>query len=77
MKQKGGELFKAGKYEEALQSYEKAFELYKSTTLLNNISTCYLKLDQFEKALEKATEALDFGREHSASFQEIAKALAK
>lgn len=48
--------------------YEQAFETFKSVVYLNNISTAYLKLENYEKALEKATEAINFGRDHSASF---------
>lgn len=48
-------------------------------TYLNNISTAYIKMEKYQEAYDKACEAYTYGKEHpgSATFQEMAKSLAK
>lgn len=70
MKLAGNELFKEKKFDEAIKKYEDAFHKFKNITYLNNISTCLIKMEKYQEALEKAEEAEAYGREHigSASF---------
>lgn len=59
--------------------YQEAFDTFQSVTYLNNISTAYIKMEKYQEAYDKAEEAYKYGKEHpgSASFQEMAKSLAK
>lgn len=79
LKEEGNDLFKAKKYDEAIEKYEAAFAKHKSILFLNNISTALLKMDKIDEAEKKALEAYDYGRENpgTASFEELGKALTK
>lgn len=79
LKAEGNELFKQSKFEEAIVKYEEAFGIHKNIVYLNNVATALLKLERYEESMKKADEAYQYGKDNSgtASFQEMAKALAK
>ena len=43
--------YKLGRFEEALKSYTRAFELYEAPALLFNIGQCHKNLQQFDRAV--------------------------
>jgi tetratricopeptide (TPR) repeat protein len=58
-------IFTAGNYEGAIQSYEKALAVcpnyleYDIAVLRSNIAACHLKLEEWKQAVESATKALE------------------
>ena len=61
MRMKGNELFKRGCYNDALKMYSDAVDISKNTAffdvrLLSNRASVYLKLEQYEAALQDASE---------------------
>ncbi|MBD3413116.1 MAG: tetratricopeptide repeat protein [Candidatus Aminicenantes bacterium] len=49
----GNELFDAGKYEQAVQSYQKLLEENPELYIINqNIGNCYFQMEQYDKAIE-------------------------
>ncbi|KAM4746849.1 protein unc-45 homolog A [Rhinophrynus dorsalis] len=63
LKEEGNKYFKAGDYGEALSCYTKAISLSKDRTVMavlhRNRAACYLKLDDYQKAEEDASKAID------------------
>jgi|SRR5271156_125882 len=72
-KNKGNAAYKARNFDEAIAHYEKAWELYKDITYLNNLSAAYFEKGDYEKSIEEAQKAVDEGREIRADFKVIAK----
>ena len=72
-KAKGNAAYKARQFEEAIVHYEKAWELYKDITYLNNLSAAYFEKGDYEKSIESAKKAVEEGREIRADFKLITK----
>lgn len=72
-KTKGNAAYKARNFDEAITHYQKAWELYKDITYLNNLSAAYFEKGDYEKSVEEAQKAVDEGREIRADFKLIAK----
>ncbi|CCD25599.1 protein channel TOM70 NDAI_0F02810 [Naumovozyma dairenensis CBS 421] len=58
LKDKGNELFKTSKFEDAIKYYHYALKLKDDPIYYSNISACYASLLQYEKVIEYATKAL-------------------
>lgn len=65
-KEDGNEQFRSGKYEEAIRAYSVGIDKdrYGPVThlLFSNRAMCWLKLQEFDKAVEDATSSLDLNR---------------
>jgi stress-induced-phosphoprotein 1 len=72
-KAKGNEAYKARSFDAAISHYEKAWELYKDITYLNNLSAAYFEKGDYQKSIEEAQKAVEEGREIRADFKLIAK----
>ena len=72
-KNKGNTAYKARNFGEAIAHYEKAWELFKDITYLNNLSAAYYEKGDYEKSIAEAQKAVDEGREIHADFKLIAK----
>jgi len=78
LKDAGNAAYKAKKFEEALENYEKAFEKDKTNmSILSNIAAVYLEQGKYNECIAKCEEAVDVGRENRADFKLIAKALSR
>jgi stress-induced-phosphoprotein 1 len=70
---KGNAAYKARSFDEAIAHYEKAWEMYKDITYLNNLSAAYFKEGDYQKSIAEAQRAVDEGRELHSDFKLIAK----
>lgn len=57
------ERYRAGRYREALESLQRAHELYPSRTLVFNMGRCYFRLNEWEPALTHFERTLERGDE--------------
>jgi stress-induced-phosphoprotein 1 len=69
----GNAAYKARNFDGAIAHYEKAWELYKDITYLNNLSAAYFEKGEYEQSIIEAQKAVDEGREMRADFKIIAK----
>ncbi|XP_041352720.1 stress-induced-phosphoprotein 1-like [Gigantopelta aegis] len=77
-KEKGNAAYKKKNFEEALQCYNRAFELDPTNiTLLTNKAAVYFEQGEYDKCIEECEKAVEFGREQRSDFKLIAKALAR
>ena len=72
-KNRGNAAYKARNFDEAIAHYEKAWELHKDITYLNNLSAAYFEKGDYEKSIAEAQKAVEEGREIRADFKLIAK----
>jgi stress-induced-phosphoprotein 1 len=75
-KNKGNAAYKARSFDEAIAHYQKAWDLYKDITYLNNLSAAYFEKGDYDKSIAEATRAVEEGREIHADFKLIAKSVA-
>jgi len=74
----GNELYKAKKFDEAIEHYNKAVELDNTDmTYLNNKAAVYLEKGDYDECIKQCQQAIDVGRENRADFKLIAKALSR
>lgn len=74
----GNEFYKQKKFDEAIEHYNKAFELDRSDmTFLNNKAAVYFEKGDFDECIKQCNTAIDVGRENRADFKLIAKALSR
>lgn len=76
-KAEGNKLYKARKFDEAIQHYNKAWELYKDITYLNNRAAAEYEKADYETAIATLTNAVEQGRELRADYKVIAKSFAR
>lgn len=69
----GNDLYKKRQFDEAIEHYEKAWELNKDVTYLNNIGAAKFEKGDYEGAIEICQKAVTEGRELRADFKTIAK----
>lgn len=74
----GNELYKAKKFDEALEHYNKAIELDATDmTFLNNKAAVFYEMEKYDDCIKQCNLAIDIGRENRADFKLIAKALSR
>ncbi|KAI9680980.1 MAG: Hsp90 cochaperone [Trizodia sp. TS-e1964] len=73
----GTENYKKRNFDEAIAHYEKAWELHKDITYLNNIGAAKFEKADYEGAIEACKKAVEEGREVFADWKLIAKAFGR
>lgn len=74
----GNDFYKAKKFDEAIEHYDKAIELDKTDmTYLNNKAAVYLEKGDYDECIKQCQLAIDVGRENRANFKLIAKAFSR
>lgn len=76
-KAEGNKFYKARKFDEAIEHYNKAWELHKDITYLNNRAAAEYEKGDYETAIATLTIAVDEGREMRADYKVIAKSFAR
>jgi stress-induced-phosphoprotein 1 len=65
--------YKSRNFDQAISHYQKAWELYKDITYLNNLSAAYFEKGDYETSIKEAQKAVEEGREIHSDFKLIAK----
>lgn len=73
----GTENYKKRKFDEAIEHYKKAWEIYQDITYLNNLGAAYFEKGDYDKCIESCQKAVDKGRMIYADFKLIAKSYAR
>ena len=76
-KEKGNKLYKEHKFDEAIEMYNKAWDLHKDITYLNNRAAAEFEKGEYETAIKTLEEAVEQGRHLRADYKLIAKAFAR
>eukprot|EP00879_Flechtneria_rotunda_P009158 GHRR01009588.1.p1 GENE.GHRR01009588.1~~GHRR01009588.1.p1 ORF type:complete len:493 (+),score=199.13 GHRR01009588.1:1014-2492(+) len=77
-KAKGNELYKSRKFDEAIDAYTKALELYdKDVSFVTNRAAVHYEKGEYEAAITDCDMAVDKARELRADYSLIARALAR
>jgi len=76
-KAEGNTLYKQRKFDEAIAAYNKAWDLHKDITYLNNRSAAEFEKGDYETTIKTCEEAIEQGRELRADYKLIAKAFAR
>ncbi|KAE9970276.1 hypothetical protein BLS_004981 [Venturia inaequalis] len=69
--------YKKRNFDEAIEHYTKAWDLYKDIVYLNNLGAAYFEKGDYEKSIETCQKAVEEGREMLADFKLIAKAFGR
>lgn len=73
-KNRGNNHYKAKEFQEALVAYDEAIALDPTNALiLNNKAAVYIELGEIDVALETCQKAIELGRAHRCSYEDIAK----
>jgi stress-induced-phosphoprotein 1 len=72
-KKLGNEFYKKKQFDEAIEHYNKAWELNKDITYLNNIGAAKFEKGDYKGAIEVCQQAVSEGRELRADFKTVAK----
>lgn len=73
----GTEYYKKRQFDEAIEHYSKAWEVFHDITYLNNLGAAYFEKGDYDKCIEACTKAIDEGRQIYADFKLIAKSYAR
>ncbi|OAQ63033.1 heat shock protein [Pochonia chlamydosporia 170] len=73
----GTENYKKRKFDEAIEHYSKAWDIFQDITYLNNLGAAYFEKGDYDKCIEACTKAVDEGRTVYADFKLIAKSYAR
>jgi stress-induced-phosphoprotein 1 len=73
-KDRGNQLYKQKQFDEALAAYDEASRLDPtSPTYLNNKAAVFIEMGEIDRAIQQCNEAIELGRQHRVSYEEIAK----
>ncbi|KAJ5558034.1 hypothetical protein N7535_009524 [Penicillium sp. DV-2018c] len=73
----GNDFYKKKQFDEAIEHYNKAWEINKDITYLNNIGTAKFEKGDYQGAIETCQNAIEEGRELRADFKLMAKSYAR
>lgn len=73
----GNKAYKSRSFDEAINHYNKAYELHKDITYLTNKAAAHFEAGSYDLAIQACEEAIEQGREVRADFKIIAKAFAR
>lgn len=73
----GTENYKKRQFDEAIQHYSKAWEIFQDITYLNNLGAAHYEKGDYDKCIEACTKAIDEGRVIYADFKLMAKSYAR
>lgn len=76
-KAKGNALYKERKFDEAIEQYNKAWELHQDITYLNNRAAAEFEKQDYDAAIATCEKAVDEGRGMRADYKIIAKSFAR
>lgn len=76
-KSEGNKLYKARKFDEAIEQYQRAWDLHKDITYLNNRAAAEYEKGDYETAIATLNTAVEQGRESRADYKVIAKSFAR
>ncbi|OJJ48125.1 hypothetical protein ASPZODRAFT_1522014 [Penicilliopsis zonata CBS 506.65] len=76
-KKLGNDFYKKKQFDEAIAHYEKAWELNKDITYLNNIGAAKFEKGDYQGTVETCQKAVEEGRDLRADFKIIAKSFAR
>lgn len=78
VKERGNELYKSKKFDDALAAYDEAIALDPTNmTFVNNKAALYFTTKQWDKCIEACGEAVEVGKANMAPYEERAKALVR
>merc|ERR1712038_557441 len=78
LKEKGNQLYKDKRFDEALNAYDEAISLNPNNmTLLSNKAAVYFTTKKYDNCIEACQQAVHIGKENRASFEERAKAFSR
>lgn len=73
----GNDFYKKRQFDEAIEHYNKAWELNQDITYLNNIGAAKFEKGDLQGAIETCQKAIEEGREHRTDFKILAKSFAR
>lgn len=73
----GTENYKKRKFDEAIEHYSKAWDIFQDITYLNNLGAAYFEKGDYDKCIETCTKAVEEGRAVYAEYKLIAKSYAR
>ncbi|KAJ6104118.1 hypothetical protein N7523_010438 [Penicillium sp. IBT 18751x] len=73
----GNDFYKKKEFDQAIEHYEKAWELNKDVTYLNNIGAAKFEKGDYQGAIEVCQKAVDEGRDLRADFKIVAKSYSR
>lgn len=76
-KKKGNENYLKRQFQPAIEHYNKAWELHKDITYLNNLGACYFEQGNYEECIKTCRKAVEEGREMRADYKIVAKAFGR
>lgn len=76
-KAEGNTLYKQKKFDEAIACYEKAWDLHKDITYLNNRAAAEYEKGDYDAAIATCEKAIEEGREMRADYKLVAKSFAR
>lgn len=77
-KQRGNDLYKSKKFDEALAAYDEAIALDPTNmTFLNNKAAVYFSVKKYDECIAACNEAFEVGKANRAPFEDRAKALTR
>ncbi|KAJ1023455.1 hypothetical protein NDA16_003072 [Ustilago loliicola] len=73
-KKLGNDKYLKRDFDAAIPHYQKAWDLHKDITYLNNLGACYLEQGKYDEAIKACEQAVEEGRSMRADFKLVAKA---